>query len=167
MRLLHATTHSSTPFLSTVYQQTPGLASAAMAVATSMALVVAPCVAPSIAHRSTLSVLSVLNGLRLRGKAVRQLPLSNSQGVGQRLGGLAPGSAVCGVRGGVGVGLQKQVPSGEPTRLVQALVVGAVKLMPGSVGPEGGLAALASAMSIESGGLSMEPYGAQCGLLRF
>ena len=71
-----------------------------MAVATSMALGVAPaCVAPSIAHRSTLSVLSVLNGLRLRGKAVRQLPLSNSQGVGQRLGGLAPGSAVCGVRG--------------------------------------------------------------------
>jgi len=52
-----------------------------MAVATSMALGVAPCVAPSIAHRSTLSVLSVLNGLRLRGKAVRQLPLSNSQGV--------------------------------------------------------------------------------------
>ena len=99
MRLLHATTHSSTPFLSAVYQQTPGLASAAMAVATSMALGVAPCVAPSIAHRSTLSVLSVLNGLRLRGKAVRQLPLSNSQGVGQRLGGLAPGSAVCGVRG--------------------------------------------------------------------
>ena len=55
------------------------------------------------------------------------------------------------------MGLQKQLPSGEPTRLVQALVVGAVKLMPGSVGPEGGLAALASAMSIESGGLSMEP----------
>ena len=70
-----------------------------MAVATSMALGVAPCVAPSIAHRSTLSVLSVLNGLRLSGKAARQLPLSNSQGVGQRLGGLAPGSAVCGVRG--------------------------------------------------------------------
>ena len=60
-----------------------------MAVATSMALGVAPCVAPSIAHRSTLSVLSVLNGLRLRGKAARQLLLSSSQGVGQRLGGLA------------------------------------------------------------------------------
>ena len=66
-----------------------------MAVATSMALAVAP----SIAHRSMLSVLSVLNGLRSRRKAALQLPLSNSQGVGQRLGGLVPGSAVCGVSG--------------------------------------------------------------------
>ena len=52
---------------------------------------------------------------------------------------------------GVGVGLQRQPPSGEPTRLAQRLVVGAVRLTLGSVFSDtGGLVALASATSIES-----------------